>query len=96
MDPKHLVIKPVLSEKSFQLQSQGVYTFWVDKKATKPQIKQAIQDLFNVKVIKINLATKGSQTKYNWRHRHAYVTPKRKKAYVKIAPGQKIKLLEGK
>ncbi len=96
MDPKNLILKPVLSEKSFQLQQQGVYTFWVDVKATKPQIKQAIQEIFNVKVIKVNLAAKGSQTKYNWRHRHTYTTPRRKKAYVKIAPGQKIQLLEGK
>lgn len=96
MDPRHLIIKPVLSEKSFKLQQQGIYTFWVSPKATKTQIKQAIQTLFNVKVIKVNLAAKGSQTKYNWRHRHTYTTPRRKKAYVKIAPEQKIQLLEGK
>ncbi|NOY14795.1 MAG: 50S ribosomal protein L23 [bacterium] len=96
MDPKQLIIKPVLSEKSLQAQKQNVYTFWVSLKATKNQIKQAVSQLFNVKVIKVNMAVKGPEIKKQQRKNKTYLAPKLKKAYVKIAPGQKITLLEGK
>ena len=53
-DPRDLIVKPVVSEKSYGLIDKGVYTFIVRSGANKTEIRQAVEAIFNVKVAKVN------------------------------------------
>ncbi len=53
-DPRDVIIAPVVSEKSYGLTEQGQYTFFVAKDSTKPQIRHAIEEIFDVKVTSVN------------------------------------------
>ena len=53
-DPRDVIIKPVVSEKSYALMETGVYTFVVAPTATKTEIKDAVQKIFDVKVVRVN------------------------------------------
>ena len=53
-DPRDVIIKPIISEKSYSLIDQGKYTFEVDPRSNKTEIKQAIEVIFGVKVASIN------------------------------------------
>jgi large subunit ribosomal protein L23 len=53
-DPRDIVIRPVISEKSYDMIEQNRYTFEVAKTASKPQIAQAITEIFGVTVSKVN------------------------------------------
>jgi len=54
MRPEEIILKPIITEKSNDGLQEGKYTFKVAKKATKIQIADAVQTLFNVKVLKVN------------------------------------------
>ncbi|MBK5211439.1 MAG: 50S ribosomal protein L23 [Coriobacteriia bacterium] len=55
-DPRQIIIRPIVSEKSFDImEEQNRYTFEVAKTATKPQIANAIETIFEVKVLKVNV-----------------------------------------
>src|SRR5690606_14218803 len=51
-DPRDVIIEPIVSEKSYALSEAGLYTFRVHKSATKPEIHDAVEKIFNVKVTK--------------------------------------------
>jgi len=53
-DPRDIILKPVISEKSYDMISQNRYTFEVAKTASKPQIAQAVTDIFGVTVTSVN------------------------------------------
>jgi large subunit ribosomal protein L23 len=53
-DPRDIIVKPVVSEKSFGLVDDGKYTFEVDPRSNKTEIKLAIEKIFNVKVASVN------------------------------------------
>jgi large subunit ribosomal protein L23 len=53
-DPREVIIKPIVSEKSYNLIDNGKYTFEVDPRSNKTEIKQAIEVIFNVKVDRVN------------------------------------------
>lgn len=53
-NPRDVIIKPVISEKSYALIDEGKYTFEVDPRSNKTEIKQAIEQIFNVKVDTVN------------------------------------------
>ena len=53
-DPRDVIIEPVVSEKSYSLLEDNVYTFVVHKSATKPEIRDAVEMLLDVKVAKVN------------------------------------------
>ncbi|SBS73422.1 50S ribosomal protein L23 [uncultured Microbacterium sp.] len=53
-DPRDIILKPVVSEKSYSLIDEGKYTFLVDTRATKTEIKLAIEKIFGVKVASVN------------------------------------------
>ena len=53
-DPRDIILKPVVSEKSYSLIDEGKYTFLVDPRATKTEIKLAIEKIFGVKVASVN------------------------------------------
>lgn len=82
-----LIIKPLLSEKNYQLQSKNnTYVFKVKKTANKTVIKQAIENLFQTKVKKINIVNYPQKQKRVGRFiglKSSY-----KKAYVKLKPGE--------
>ena len=94
-DPRDVVIRPVVSEQSYSLLDEGVYTFEVDPRATKPEIRDAVQAIWpGVKVLKVNtLNRKGKRI----RNRRAFTygrRPDTKRAIVTLADGS-IDLFEG-
>ena len=93
MDTKYLeIIKaPVITEKSTRLsQEENKYVFKVDSKATKDQIKKAIETIFKVKVVEIS--TLNAKVKKRRVGRYTGLTNRYKKAIVKLAEGQSIEL----
>jgi large subunit ribosomal protein L23 len=90
----HYVIKrPLVTEKNSVLAEGGVYVFEVDKKATKTEIKKAVEKFFRVKVSKVNTAvcrSRGKRTKFGVGQPVIW-----KKAMVRLAKGEKIGLFEG-
>ena len=66
-DPRDVLIKPVVSEKSYGLQDNGVYTFIVAPNATKPEIRDAVEKIFNVTVLKVNTLNRPGKRKRNRR-----------------------------
>ena len=88
MNKYDIIFAPVITEKSEKMKEQGKYAFKVDAKATKPQIKKAIESIFNVKVEKIN--TLNSHPKKKRVGKYTGMTNKYKKAIVKLAKGKTI------
>jgi large subunit ribosomal protein L23 len=94
MDPHQVIIRPVISEKSYNLvEVEGQYTFHVDRRANKNQIKRAVEDAFDVKVYKVNTANVKSKPKRQGLTRGRTATWK--KAVVRLAEGERIELFEG-
>jgi large subunit ribosomal protein L23 len=62
-DPRDVIFRPVVSEKSYTLIDQGKYTFEVDPRATKTEIKLAIEKIFNVKVSGVNTLNKTGKSR---------------------------------
>ena len=83
--------KPILTEKSLRLMDEeNKYTFDVDVRCNKVEIKEAVEKLFNVKVEKVNVMNIRPKTKRVGRYEGK--TNRRKKAIVKLAEGSKIDL----
>ena len=73
-DPRDVIIRPVVSEKSYGLIDEGKYTFQVDPSANKTEIKYAIEQIFGVKVASINTLNrpgKRKRTRFGWGQRKA-------------------------
>jgi large subunit ribosomal protein L23 len=62
-DPRDIILSPVVSEKSYSLIDQGKYTFEVDPRANKTEIKLAIEKIFKVQVASINTLNKQGKTR---------------------------------
>ena len=93
MDPRSVIIRPVISEKTYALIAAGKYTFRVDDRAHKFEIREAVEKAFDVDVIKVRTSKVRSKPK-----RRGMVTGRSrswKKAVVELAPGQTIELFEG-
>ena len=84
---------PVISEKAYAGMERGVYSFWVSPKATKTDIKDAIQKAFDVKVI--GISTMNVPGKRKRVGKFIGQRNDRKKAIVRLAEGQSIAALEG-
>lgn len=92
-DYRDIIIKPVVTEKSMDLLADNKYTFIVDKKANKTEIKGAIEHIFKVEVEKVyTMNIKGKPKRMG---RFEGKRPDRKKAIVALKAGQKIRLFEG-
>ena len=93
MDPRTVLIRPVISEKSYALIAEGKYTFRVNDRAHKTQIAQAVEDVFGVGVAEVRTAKVRSKPKRRG------LTKGRsrswKKAVVQLQPGERIELFEG-
>ena len=62
-DPRDILIKPVVSEKSYGLMDQGKYTFEVDPRSNKTEIKIAVETIFGVKVTSVNTINRKGKTR---------------------------------
>ena len=89
-NPRDVLLKPVISEKSYRLADDGKYTFLVAPDANKTQIRQAVEAVFTVKVTNVNTSNrpgKRRRTRYGWGKR-----PDTKRAIVSLAEGDRIDL----
>lgn len=89
---RDVILRPVVSEKSYSLIDDNVYTFLVNPTANKTQIRQAVETIWGVKVISVNTINRRGKAK-----RFRYTTgrtDKSKRAIVRLAEGDKIELFE--
>ena len=93
-DPRNVILRPVVSEKSYALLDEGIYTFIVDPGANKIEIRQAVETLFNVQVVKVNTLNRKGKRKRNRRSFTFGKRPDTKRAIVTLAEGQRIPLFE--
>ena len=85
--------KPIITEKSTYMQERGRYVFEVAPSATKLQIKEAVEQAFDVTVLKVNtMNLRGKAKRYGPRR---VLQRSWKKAIVKLAPGDTITIFEG-
>ena len=87
MNAYDIIKKPILSEKSYAGIPDKKYTFAVDSRATKTQIKAAVEEIFKVQVLKVN--TVNVRGKYKRQGRSEGYTSKYKKAYVQLTASSK-------
>jgi large subunit ribosomal protein L23 len=93
-DPRSIIIRPVVSEKSYGLLDDGVYTFVVDPRATKIEISQAVETIFNVQVAKVNTLNRKGKRKRNRKSQTFGQRSDTKRAIVTLAAGGRIDLFE--
>jgi large subunit ribosomal protein L23 len=93
MDSSQVIIKPVLSEKSFALSAVGKYTFRVHPDAHRTQVRQAVESLFGVNVVEVRTLSVKSKPKRRGLSRGR--TRSWKKAIVQVTPGQSIPIFQG-
>ena len=91
-DARDIIKRPIITEKSYDLMTQGKYTFEVDKNANKIEIKKACETLFEVKVAKVNVIN--VRPKKRRVGRYEGFKPSMKKAIVTLAEGQTIEQFE--
>ncbi|MCX6388892.1 MAG: 50S ribosomal protein L23 [Solirubrobacterales bacterium] len=92
MDATQVIIRPIVSEKSFVLAEAGRYTFRVHPDAHKTQIRQAVEELFEVNVVSVHTANVRGKPK-----RRGFSTGTRrswKKAIVTVREGQRIPIFQ--
>ena len=93
MDASQVIIRPVVSEKSYVLTGAAKYTFRVHADAHKTQIRQAIEDLFDVRVVEVRTASVKSKPKR--RGLTAGRSRSWKKAIVQLRAGDSIPIFQG-
>jgi large subunit ribosomal protein L23 len=94
-DPRDVIIKPVVSEKSYGLLDQNVYTFVVHPDASKPEIHDAVESIFGVRVLNVNTLNRNGKRKRNRKTGIFGSRPDTKRAFVTLADGDRIDLFEG-
>jgi large subunit ribosomal protein L23 len=93
VNPRQVIIEPIVSEKSYALMADGKYTFRVHDRAHKTQIWRAVEEIFDVEVVDVRTLSVRSKPKRRGLHRGR--TRSWKKAIVRLAPGDRIELFEG-
>ena len=93
LHPNQVLLAPVVSEKSYSLITDRKYTFKVHKDAHKTQIRQAVEELFDVHVIRVNVIKMKPKPKR--RGMIKGTRPGWKKAVVQLHEGQTIEIFEG-
>jgi large subunit ribosomal protein L23 len=93
MNAQQIVVKPLVTERSMNLRDdENKYVFQVHPKATKPEIRKAVEELFDVKVVSVttlNVVGKPKRLGRYAGHRSSW-----KKAIVRVAEGQKIEIYD--
>ncbi len=94
-DPRDVILRPVVSEKSYALLDQGVYTFVVAPGSNKIEIRQAVEAIFGVNVVQVNTLNRPGKRKRNRKQQTFGKRSDTKRAIVTLAPGQTIPIFEG-
>lgn len=94
-DPRDIILRPVVSEKSYGLYDNNVYTFVVHPDASKPEIRDAVQSIFDVKVRKVNTLNRSGKRKRNRKSGTMGQRAAQKRAIVSLAEGHSIDLFQG-
>jgi len=95
MDHRDVILKPVVSEKSYSLLDANTYTFVVHPDANKIEIRHAVEAIFGVKVAKVNTLNRQGKRR---RNRRSFTYGKRadtKRALITLVDGDRIDLFEG-
>jgi large subunit ribosomal protein L23 len=90
--PRDVIVRPIVSEKSYSAIEQNTYTFLVDKRANKTEIKEAVQKIWGVRVTSVNTLNRRGKVK-----RRGYTKGRRsdeKRAIVTLAQGDSIEIFE--
>ncbi|SDN91887.1 50S ribosomal protein L23 [Alkalicoccus daliensis] len=91
---REIIKRPIITERSADLMEQKKYTFEVDPRATKPQIRSAVEEIFGVEVVSVN--TMNYKGKFKRFGRHSGYTRKRKKAIIELsADSKELEFFEG-
>ena len=93
MNAHQIIVRPLITEKNTNLMVYNKYSFQVDRNASKPQIKQAVEEIFNVTVT--NVHTMNMRGKMRRRGMKIGYTSDWKKAIVTLVEGDRIELFEG-
>ena len=92
--PRDIVLRPVVSEKSYAGLEQNRYTFIVSPQANKTEIKEAVQSIWNVRVLRVSTLNRRGKTKrFRWTEG---TRASEKRAVVTLAPGDSIEIFEQK
>lgn len=91
MEPTAVIKKPLITEKSTYASSEiNRYAFAVESRATKPQIKRAVEEIYGVRVLAVAVQNRPGKVR---RYKYGYVTtPPTKRALVKVHPDDRIEL----
>ena len=94
LHPNEVLLAPVVSEKSYaQIEDTNTYSFRIHPNAHKTQVRQAVEELFGVKVVRVNIAK--VQPKPKRRGLHRGTRPGWKKAVVQLRQGDTIEIFQG-
>ena len=91
-DPRDVIIRPIVSEKSYAAYDENVYTFVVAPDANKIEIRQAVESIFNVKVTNVNTLNRNGKRKRNRRTGGYGTRPSSKRAIVTLSAGDAIEI----
>ena len=87
-DPRDIILAPVISEKTYDQMEMGTYVFKVDKRASKPEIRDAVEAIWDVEVLKVNtINRKGKRSRVRGTNRIGS-KPDTKRAIVTLAAGE--------
>jgi large subunit ribosomal protein L23 len=91
-DPRDVIIRPVVSEKSYSAYDENVYTFVVAPDANKIEIRQAVESIFDVRVTNVNTLNRNGKRKRNRRNGTYSKRADTKRAIVTLAEGDRIEI----
>jgi large subunit ribosomal protein L23 len=91
---EHVILRPVVSEKSYALMDDGVYVFIVANDSSKTEIRAAVEQVFGVKVEKVNTLNRKGKTRRNRRSNTVGHRPNTKRAIITLAGTDRIDLFE--
>jgi large subunit ribosomal protein L23 len=95
MSDRAILLRPVVSEKSYALMDDGTYVFVVDKRANKIEIRDAVQSSFGVRVASVNTLNRKGKRKRQGRSQTLGRRPDTKRAIVRLMGDDRIELFEG-
>ena len=95
MSDKAILLRPVISEKSYKLMDEVTYVFVVDSRANKIEIREAVQSSFGVRVASVNTLNRKGKRKRQRRVQAFGQRPDTKRAIVRLVGGDRIELFEG-
>ncbi len=93
-DATSILRRPIISEKSYGLMDRNTYVFVVDPRATKIDVRTAVEQAFGVKVAKVNTLNRKGKAVHDRRRNTTSRRPNTKRAVVTLQPGHKIDLFE--